>query len=60
MNIHGRTQRRGRGCKDERRKAGEERNAKWAVLTPAQKIAVLDTVLGKGQGAKRQREKLAS
>jgi hypothetical protein len=38
---------------------GTERNAHWANLTPAQKINELDRRLGKGVGAKRQREKLS-
>lgn len=44
--------------RDERRTAGDERNAYWRGLTPAQQRADLDRRLGKGVGAKRQREKL--
>lgn len=44
---------------EERVKEGAERNALWAALTPAAKLASLDARLGKGIGAKRQREKLS-
>lgn len=44
--------------KVEKREAGEERNAEWRKLTPAQQLANLDRRLGKGVGAKRQRTKL--
>jgi hypothetical protein len=36
-----RCQRRGPGCKEERRKEAIERNAKWQALTRDQKIASL-------------------
>ena len=44
--------------KELKRREGEVRNAEWAALTPKEKLASLDTRLGKGKGAKRQREKL--
>lgn len=45
--------------REQKREEGEERNAEWRKLTPAQQIASLDRRLGKGVGAKRQRGKLA-
>jgi len=45
--------------KDERRKVAEERNAQWASLTPQQQIAELDKRFGAGNGAKKQRARLA-
>ena len=45
--------------KEVKRTEGAERNEYWRSLTPAQKIASLDARLGKGVGAKRQREKLS-
>ena len=45
--------------RDRRRIEGHERNLAWQKLTPAQRIASLDARLGVGQGAKKQRAKLA-
>lgn len=45
--------------KARRKEEGTARNAEWASLTTAQKIASLDARLGKGIGAKRQRKLLA-
>lgn len=45
---------------ERKRVEGAERNLEWLKLTPAQQLADLDRRLGKGVGAKRQREKLAS
>lgn len=45
--------------RETKRQEGIERNAAWAKLTNAQKLVCLDNRLGVGQGAKRQREKLA-
>lgn len=45
--------------KTQKRIEGDERNAEWRKLSPTQKLDSLDLRLGKGQGAKRQREKLA-
>ena len=45
--------------REARRVEGDKRNAEWAALTPAEKLASLDRRLGKGVGARRQREKLA-
>jgi hypothetical protein len=42
-----------------RRQEAEERNREWEGLTPKEKVEKLDQRLGKGMGAKRQREKLA-
>ncbi len=39
-------------------KEGQERNAAWQALTPAQQIAELNRRLGPGVGARRQRRKL--
>jgi len=44
----------------ERRVEAEERNKKWAALTTQQKLDALDARLGRGQGARYQREKLAN
>jgi hypothetical protein len=44
--------------REQRRVEGEERNAAWRELTPQEQLASLDTRLGKGIGAKRQRAKL--
>lgn len=43
-----------------RRLAAEKRNEQWASLTPAEQIKALDSRLGKGVGAKKQRAKLAA
>lgn len=45
--------------KHQRVEEGEERNAYWRSLSPAQQLADLDRRLGKDQGAKRQRAKLS-
>lgn len=45
--------------KVERIKEGKERDARWATLTPIQKLQELDLRLGRGIGAMRQRKKLA-
>jgi hypothetical protein len=45
--------------KDRKRAEGAVRNAAWQALTPAAKLAELDRRLGPGQGARRQRAKLA-
>lgn len=45
--------------REQKRREGEERNEVWRSLTTGEKLADLDRRLGKGQGAKRQREKLA-
>ena len=44
--------------KDIKRQEGEVRNAQWAMLTAVEKLRSLDSRLGKGIGAKRQRTKL--
>ncbi len=44
--------------RDQLRKEGEERNAKWRLLTPTDQLKELDRRLGKGLGATRQRRKL--
>jgi hypothetical protein len=36
------------------------RQAEWSKNTPAQKLKVLDQRLGKGEGAKRERARLAA
>ncbi len=41
--------------REQRQKEGDERNAKWRALTPAEKLASLDARLGPGKGARRQR-----
>jgi hypothetical protein len=41
-----------------RRTEGNERNLAWSKLTAAQKLASLDSRLGAGIGARRQRAKL--
>jgi hypothetical protein len=50
-----RCQRRGAGCKEERRKEAIERNARWAALTRDQKIASLKARRGE---SRRQLKKL--
>lgn len=45
--------------KAQRRVEAEERNAKYQALTPAQRLARLDTAFGKGVGAKRERARIA-
>lgn len=47
-------------ARDRRRAEGEGRNAAWAKLRPEQQLASLDSRLGVGIGAKRQRAKLGS
>lgn len=39
---------------------GDERNTAWRALSNEQKLADLDTRLGSGVGAKRQRTRIAS
>jgi hypothetical protein len=46
--------------KEQRRADDAARVKAWRALTTVQKIASLDARLGAGQGAKRQRKKLAS
>ncbi len=46
--------------KPERVKEGEARNAAWAKLSAAQRLADLDQRLGKGRGATRQRRILTA
>ncbi len=55
MRINGRTQRRGTGARDTRREEGVARNAQWAGLTTAQKVASL---MGRRGGSARQMAKL--
>lgn len=45
---------------EERRKEGAARNEKWAKLSKADKLSILDHRLGIGQGASRQRKKLGN
>ena len=45
--------------KDIKREEGAVRNAQWAMLSVVEKLRALDSRLGKGVGAKRQRRKLA-
>lgn len=46
--------------KELKRVEGAERNAYWQSLSPVEQLRSLDTRLGKGIGAKRQRAKLAA
>ncbi len=54
-----RTQTRCRSAKEERTAAGAARNALWQALTPTAQLMDLDTRLGAGKGATRQRKLLA-
>jgi len=45
--------------KAEKRAEAVERNESWAELSPKQQLADLDRRLGKGEGAKKQRAKIA-
>lgn len=45
--------------KEQRRQEAEERNARWAKLSPQQKIAELDKTFGAGKGAAKVRAKIA-
>ena len=45
--------------REEKRAAGEVRNAAWAVLTPTEQLKELDRKFGIDKGATRQRTKLA-
>ena len=47
------------GRKEERRAEAKKRQAAYNKLTPAQKLAKLDAKFGKGQGAQKQRARLA-
>ncbi len=42
-----------------RKAAHEARKADWQTLSPKEQLAALDARLGKGQGAKKQRARLA-
>ena len=55
---HGR--RNGEQSVESKRIAGDERNAIWRALNPKQQLAELNTRLGIGQGATRQRKLLAA
>lgn len=44
--------------REERRKDAEQRNTAWNNLTPQQQLAALDSRLGAGQGAQKQRAKI--
>ena len=46
--------------KKEKREEAVERQEAYDKLTPQQKLALLDTKLGTGVGAKRQRERLTA
>ena len=43
-----------------RRDEAKVRQADWDKLTPAKKLKILDQRLGKGEGAKRERARLAA
>lgn len=43
-----------------KREEAEERQEAWAGLTPKQQIQALNGRLGKGQGAKKQRARIAA
>lgn len=45
--------------KQERREQAEIRNAQWASKTYEQQLAHLDSLFGEGQGAAKQRAKIA-
>ncbi len=45
--------------KEIRKSEAEERQSAYDELTPKEKIANLDKMFGKGNGAKRQRKRLA-
>jgi hypothetical protein len=49
-----------RAAKAEKSKAAVGRSESWNQLTPKEQIKVLDARLGKGIGAKKQRERLAN
>lgn len=44
---------------EKKRKEALERNAKWASLSLVEQLKVLDYRLGVGEGAKKQRAKIA-
>ena len=41
-----------------KRKEANARNKAWSTLSPTEQLSRLDARLGKGQGAKRQRERI--
>lgn len=47
-------------AREQRQFLARSRNAAYALLTPAQKLAKLDAALGVGVGADKQRTKLAA
>lgn len=49
---------RSRSIVEGRREIGEKRNEKWRQLSPQKQLAELDSRLGKGVGAVKQRAKL--
>jgi len=50
----------GRDRQDQKRREAEERRTAWAEKTPQQQLAALDKRHGKGQGAYRQRVRIAA
>ena len=44
---------------EDKRAEARERDAAWSALSPEQQLANLDSRLGKGKGAKRQRARIA-
>jgi hypothetical protein len=53
--MNGRTQHRGRGCKDERRAEGEARNAEWRKLSVDEQVRSL---IGRRGESKKQLKRL--
>lgn len=45
---------------EHKQREAKERNADWATLSPKQQLEMLDRRLGKGVGAKKQRNRLVA
>ena len=54
------TRRSFRGHVELRQKGAKERQAYWANLSPEKQLAQLDFRLGEGEGAKKQRARIAA
>lgn len=60
MSDNSRSAKRGLDRKQHRMNIANKRVAEWQALTPAEQLAALDRRLGVGQGATKQRARIAT